>query len=385
MTRSKSADGGKVVVWDLPTRLFHWLLAGMFAVAWFTHEDDRYLDVHVFAGYVFFGLLLFRMLWGFVGGYYARFREFGYRWTNARDYLRATLRGPSRRYLGHNPAGSWVVFLMLGLGLAISFTGMFVLGAEERHGPFAGAFSFAHATLFHLLHEASAVGLLVVVAFHLTGVAYESWRHRENLAGAMVTGRKRGPGVDAVIFRGVGALLLAGVAVSAIVQFAGHVRATPEKPYLPFTGPTLPDSALWRAECGSCHLAFHPTLLPLRSWEALLAGQRDHFGDDLALDAATLAGLRDFYTPNAAESALTEAAWKTDRSIPPGETPLRITETEYWKRKHRDISQRTWERDPVRTKANCAACHLDAEQGTFEDAAMRPPGPQTDQSRPKTR
>jgi hypothetical protein len=119
----------------------------------------------------------------------------------------------------------------------------------------------------------------------------------------------------------------------------------------------------------------------MRSWEVLLDGQADHFGDDLALDPVTVAELREFARRNAAESAMTEAAWKINRSIPAQETPLRITETAYWKRKHHDIADKLWQTPAVRAKSNCAACHFDAERGTFEDAAMRLPAP-TDQANP---
>ena len=373
MVKAGQISDGRVQVWDLPTRLFHWLLAGSFAAAWLSHEHDRYLDIHVFVGYLFFGLLLFRLVWGLIGGRYARFRAFGYRGSAARDYLLATLRGRAQRHLGHNPSGACAIFLMLVLGLAVAATGLLVLGGEERQGPLAGWLSFSTADLFHEVHDALAVIMLALVVVHLIGVAFESWRHRENLVMAMVSGRKRGNGISTRRYAFVGALMLIVASVAAGLQFVGYARATPDKPYLPFTGPALPANATWNSECGSCHQAFHPSLLPARSWEALFEGQSGHFGDDLALDTATVTELREFAWRNAAESALTEAAWKINRSIPAHEAPLRITETEYWKRKHRDIAADVWRMSRVRTKANCAACHLDAERGTFEDAAMRVP------------
>ena len=375
MAQAGETGDGQVRVWDVPTRLFHWLLAGSFAVAWLTHEHDRYLDIHVFAGYVFFGLLFFRLVWGFFGGRYARFVSFGYRFSTARVYLLAMLRGRAQRHLGHNPAGAWAIFLMFALGLAVAVTGLLVLGGEERQGPLAGWLGFSTADVFHEVHGALAVIMLALVLVHLIGVAFESWRHRENLAAAMISGRKRGAGISTRRYALVAALMLIVAFVAAGLQFIGYVRATPDKPYLPFTGPALPANATWNSECGSCHQAFHPSLLPARSWEALLEGQSDHFGDDLALDTAAATELREFARRNAAESVLTEAAWKINRSTPAGEAPLRITETKYWKRKHRDIGDDVWRMPTVRIKANCAACHFDAERGTFEDAAMRVPAP----------
>jgi len=373
MAAARDTGTGQVQVWDLPTRLFHWLLAGAFALAWFTRGQDRYLDIHVFAGYLFLGLLLFRIGWGFVGGRYARFRAFAYRPGVALDYLLASLRGNARRHLGHNPAGAWAIFLMLVLGLVISLSGLLVLGGEERHGPLAGMTGFAASGMFHTLHEWGAWVMAVLVLVHLAGVAFESWRHGENLVFGMVGGAKRGQGVASRRYTPVAAALLLVVLATAGAQFLGYARATPGQPYLPFTGPALAMNAVWNNECGSCHLAFHPTLLPVRSWDALLDTQADHFGDDLALDPEVLAELRSYARDNAAETALTEAAWKIDRSIPAQETPLRITETAYWSRKHRTLSETVWQAPEVGARANCEACHLDAEPGTFEDAAMRLP------------
>lgn len=384
MASTGETGAGRVKVWDVPTRLFHWLLAGSFAVAWLSHEHDRYLDVHVFAGYLFFGLLLFRLVWGFAGGCYARFRAFSYSQRAARDYLLATLRGLAPRHVGHNPAGAWAIFLMLSLGLIVALSGVLVLGGEEEHGPFAGWLGFAAAGVFRELHEMSAVAMLVLVLIHLAGVVFESWRHGENLVAAMITGYKRGRGMSTRAYVQVGVLMLVVVLVATGFQFMGYASATADKPYLPFSGPALPENATWNRECGSCHLAFHPTLLPARSWQALLDGQADHFGDDLALDPATVAELREFARKNAAESAQTEAAWKINRSVPIQTSPLRITETRYWERKHRDIAASVWKTPAVRSKANCAACHLDAERGTFEDAAMRLPAP-TDQAKSNVR
>jgi hypothetical protein len=166
------------------------------------------------------------------------------------------------------------------------------------------------------------------------------------------------------------------VAGGAWASFGGYLAATPEQPYLPFVGPVLPDDPLWREECGSCHLAYHPSLLPARSWARLLAGQESHFGEDLMLEPETVEALRGFLTANGAETLPTEAAWMMLRSVPADEAPLRISATPYWKAKHGGIDAAVFERAPVNTPANCGACHADADAGTFEDAAMDIPEPE---------
>lgn len=372
--------GHAIRVWDLPTRLFHWLLVAAFLTAWFTHEYDRYLYIHVFAGYVAMGLLLFRLLWGLFGGPYARFCAFAFGWRSVRMHLTQLFSGKANGHLGHNPAGAWFIYLLLALTATVVITGLVALGGEERHGLLAGLFSFSTGARFHAIHAFLALAMVGLIAMHLAGVVAESLATKENLVRAMISGHKRRPGTlpqTAMSPRyGWVALGLAAATITyALWHFAGYAWQTPERPYLPFQGPELADNATWRGECGSCHLAYHPSLLPARAWTKMLDQQDRHFGDDLALDGETVQALRAFAGANAAETAPTEAAWKINVSLSQTGTPLRISTTPYWKQKHADIAEAVWRRNSVRSRANCGACHLDASRGTFEDSAMRIPAP----------
>jgi cytochrome b len=182
----------KILVWDIPTRLFHWLFAGAFATAWLTSDSDSWLNVHVFAGYLMLGLLGFRLIWGFAGGRYARFASFRFGLKEGIAYLMQVLAGTARRHIGHNPAGSWAVYLLLALGLLAGLSGMITLAGQEGQGPLAPWVPYWAGEAFKEVHEALASAMLGVVVLHLAGVALESWRHRENLPRAMVTGRKEG-------------------------------------------------------------------------------------------------------------------------------------------------------------------------------------------------
>ena len=362
----------KILVWDLPTRLFHWLLVLGFITAMVTADPDRWRDVHVFVGYVVLGLLVFRILWGFLGSRYARFNSFLFTPAEAMNYLRDLARGTARRYLGHNPPGSWAIYTLVVLGLLVSVSGVLVLGLEESQGMFRNLADTPTGEVFKKLHEALSWIMVALVVFHVAGVVVESRLHHENLVLAMLTGRKPGNATEGITssHRWISAVLALGVAAGALWFFRGALTGSP---YLPFVGKALPDNKTWRAECGSCHLAFHPTLLPARSWKAMMDRQNDHFGDTLGLDATTVAEILKFLQDNSAETGMTEAAHKINRSIPRDATPLRITETGYWIKKHLDVEDRVWRNPKVGSKANCGACHLDAEQGTFEDAAMRLP------------
>ncbi len=377
-----------ILVWDLPTRLFHWSLAASFVGAWLTSESDTWLSVHVFLGYLMLGLVGFRVVWGLVGTRYARFSSFGHGPLAAWRYLQQVLARRAERHVGHNPAGSLAIYGLLLLTLLVGATGLLSMGGEEQQGLAAAWLSIAQGRMAKKLHEATAMLMLLLVLAHLAGVVVESLLHRENLVRAMLTGRNQVQGdLGSVAQRWpVAVLLLALMAGFAAWWFfyalhqplesqLGRPLAAATTPHVKFTGRQLADNALWRSECGSCHLAFHPSLLPSRSWRRLMADQGQHFGSDLALDEATTTALLAFLTQESADKRATEAAFKIDQSLPASEAPLRITETPYWIKKHRELTAADWQLLAVKSKSNCGACHSDAEAGSFEDAAMKVPRP----------
>ena len=376
----------RILIWDLPTRLFHWTLALSFVVAWLTSESDQWLSVHVFLGYLMLGLVVFRVIWGLVGTHYARFASFWFGPKDALAYLRQVLTRKAPRHVGHNPTGSVAIYLLLLLALVVGVTGFLTLGGEEQQGAMAGWMGITQGRVFKKLHEFSATLMLLGVLGHLAGVVVESVLHKENLARSMLTGTKLAD-ASAPVARPrplVALLMVVLILTYGVWWFFYALHAPLEKqlgrplgslktPNVAFVGPKLADNAQWRDECGSCHLAFHPSLLPGRSWARLMNEQQQHFGADLALDAPTTAALLSFMSDNSADQRKTEPATKIDLSLKADATPLRITETPYWVKKHRDIAAADWLSPQVKSKTNCAACHQDAEAGTFEDAAMRLP------------
>lgn len=365
----------EALVWDLPTRLFHWLMVLAFAIAWATHDDSRHLDLHTIAGYTFLGLLVFRLIWGVVGSHYARFGEFSYSPKEVFSYLRSLFGRGVKHYIGHNPAGSWAIFLLITLGLLLAISGMVVLGGEEQQGLLAGKLTFDQSLPFSVLHETIAWTMVALIALHISGVIIESVLQRENLIGAMFRGTKWVEGRSAKVTPHylIATLLLLSVTGWGIVSLDGYARATAEQPYLPFKGPTLAMNELWQEECGACHLAFHPSLLPARSWQRLFNEQENHFQEDLMLDEEVVTELMQYAKENSAEKKMTEAAWKINRSIEPIAAPIEITSVGYWKDKHSEINDEVWRGESVKSATNCGACHFDAEQGTFMDSAMSIP------------
>ncbi|WP_305908671.1 cytochrome b/b6 domain-containing protein [Methylomarinum sp. Ch1-1] len=179
----------RVKVWDLPLRIFHWTLVAAFLIA-YVSEDDL-LTVHVWAGYLIGGLLLFRIVWGFVGNRYARFANFICSPAAGLRYLQEVVELKGKRYLGHNPAGAWMIVLLLLSLLLTTLTGVAVYAADQSAGPMAGLVGTAQEELWEESHEFFANLTVFLVILHVLGVLLESFVHRESLVRSMWHGFKR--------------------------------------------------------------------------------------------------------------------------------------------------------------------------------------------------
>ncbi len=195
----------KILVWDLPTRIGHWLLVASFAVAWLTGESETFRLVHVAAGYAMAAVLAFRLFWGIAGTRYARFTSFLFSPRQALDYLAGLLRGKKSHWVGHNPAGSYAIYLLILLGFASVGSGWAFY--NELGGEWMEEF-----------HEVLASTMLAVVGFHVAGVVVSGLLHRENLVRSMIDGYKIGSGEEAISSsRMLWAVLLVGIAGWAAV------------------------------------------------------------------------------------------------------------------------------------------------------------------------
>lgn len=177
----------RIKVWDAPLRIFHWILVVSFFTAYMTEED--FLETHILAGYVVFGLLPLRLLWGFIGSNYARFREFVCGFQTAFHYVQSLCKGNAKRYIGHNPAGALMIVIMLLFLLLTTVSGFAVYGADQQAGPLYFIASTQKEN-WEELHEFFANVTLGLVIIHVIGVITESILHRENLISAMFHGYK---------------------------------------------------------------------------------------------------------------------------------------------------------------------------------------------------
>lgn len=169
----------KILVWDAPTRLFHWLLVLSFAGAYLTAEGERWRLVHVTLGYTMGGLMAFRIVWGLVGTRYARFSNFVRGPRAVVAYLRSLRSASPQHFTGHNPAGAVAIVLLIVAAMVIVATGWATY--NEVGGEWLSE-----------LHEGAGNTMLAIVGVHVAGVVAATFLHRENLVRAMFTGTKLG-------------------------------------------------------------------------------------------------------------------------------------------------------------------------------------------------
>lgn len=129
--------------------------------------------------------------------------------------------------------------------------------------------------------------------------------------------------------------------------------------------PATNSAATWKTECAACHMAYPAGLLPQRSWQKMMSGLEKHFGADASLSTAVTAEITAYLVNNSAEKNTSRRSAKFLQSIAPAETPLRISDTAYFEKEHRKVVAETWKLPKVGSKANCNACHSDADAGEF--------------------
>jgi cytochrome b len=217
-----------VKVWDLPVRLFHWVLVMLFAFMFYTGKSgSEWIEWHMRSGYAILALVLFRLMWGFAGSTHARFSSFLAGPAASIGFAKKLFARAPAPYAGHNPLGGWMVLVMLLALLAQAGTGLFANDDLLSEGPLASLIAKELSDRLTSFHSWNFNLLLLLAALHIIAVLYHWGFMKENLIGAMFTGKKRlpantGPGNAAVRFASpwlaLALLAVAAVAVYLIVK-----------------------------------------------------------------------------------------------------------------------------------------------------------------------
>lgn len=366
-----------VKYWDLQTRIFHWSLVVSVictlitadmprAFGFKTIDSDVWLAFHIGTGVAAGILLLFRFFWWFAGPYYSKLLSYRFPLTELISYLSSILKNQKKMYMDHNPGASWTAAGFVFMGLLAVLCGIVVFGLDEKRGLLSFLYRdfYQYAGPMKYLHHLTAYALSGLIFIHVSGVLLETFRFKTGLIRAMFTGKK------SMDTEAEEKTITAGLLLS-VISFVWVLSPLPAFLYIyneiySRQPELITAPAVYKHECGACHMAFPPNILPAESWKKMLSNLDDHFGDYAACDEESRREIEKFLLRNSAEKTLDEAAVKFLDSIDKND-PLRATSSGFWKRKHDDIKPEVYKRASITSKLNCTACHKWAEYGSFED------------------
>jgi cytochrome b len=180
LTLQKVGNMKQIRVYDLPTRIFHWIFASLFlssfVIAKTADDDSLVFSYHMLSGLVLLFVLICRFIWGCYGTRHAKFKNFDLRLKNLIDYFIGFLKNSPYRWAGHNPASSWIAIMMFSVTIALGVTGLFMLNGLKEE--------------LEDVHELLANGFLSLVIIHISGIVIHTIRHKDFIGLSMLSGNK---------------------------------------------------------------------------------------------------------------------------------------------------------------------------------------------------
>lgn len=356
----------KSYIYPLANRLTHGVMALSLLLAYALVDFDRIFYYHGVFGVVFFLAIIFRILWGMFGSKYSRFSDFHFK--GLKSYLFSVF-GEKKSYIAHNPASSIAIVLMLILGVLTCLSGLVLWGEKEGGGIFSSLFFSYHSlNSFAKLHEVFANSLVIVVCVHICGALIDRIIHKNDSLQAIITGYKNTPKQENIrlnpiqklfcAFYGVFALLLTLYTLTSSNLVLGFSNPSPLIAY-------TSSQALYQKECGSCHIAYAPYLLPKEVWGKMMSDLENHFGDDASVDEDTQKELTQFLEANSQRDTFIASKLSKERK-----EYLAFSQTQLFAKIHKKIPKQVFESREIKSKANCQSCHKDAKKGYFQKSRL---------------
>ena len=375
-----------VFVWPFYTRVIHWLVAFSFAIAFILSFYENLLNLHVAVGIIFGLMLLYRIIWGFIGPKYATFNTFKLNLSQLIFYFQEKVQNRWREIpAGHNPASSWYTLIVLGCGSIIAISGLLLYGIQEGHGylGFLNNRYYMYMDMLFLIHKIASYILLAWTIIHITGVLVEQFYHKTNMVFAMITGYKKAKGEDSNPGKKQTGLTYIFLMVSVFVFFVstdGRNNPFVASKFVPIHYKT--DVPIYNDECGACHKPYPPFMLPDTSWDRIKDGLKNHFGEKISPDhnkSDNRISINDQtvifrYLKNySADKSTREISVKVMKSLNGARGRKSITKIRIWKDIHSKIPRHIFKSKKVKRKANCFACHKNFEKGMLEDIDIKIP------------
>ncbi len=375
-----------VFVWPIYTRIIHWLIAFSFTLAFIFSLKENLLNLHVAVGIIFGLMLVYRIIWGFVGPQYAKFSTLKLSLKKLKFYFIEKVQNRYREIpAGHNPASSWFTIIVLVVGSIISISGLLLYGIQEGKGylGFLNDHYYMYMDSLFNIHKYASYFLLVWAIIHIVGVLIEQFYHKTGMVFAMITGYKKAKGDDSEVGKYRSGLTWIFLIISAMVFFVSVdgrnnpfvVSKYPQHDY-------KHESFVYYSECGACHKPYPPFMLPDSSWERIRGGLSNHFGEEISptmkkgenrisLNDQTV--IFNYLKKHSADKSTREISVKVMKSLNGARGRKSITKIKYWKDVHAKIPPHIFKSKKVKRKANCFACHKNFEKGMVEDIDIEIP------------
>ena len=357
----------KSYIWTFVNRFLHYFLILTFALSYLSADIDTLFLVHIVCGVLFGAGVILRVIWGFMGTKHSRFWDFNYR--GILEYLTSIL-GNKKHYIGHNPASSVAIILMLGFGFLVVFSGLLQYGAEQNSGIFAPLFfTYSYFYMGDDLLEFFANCLLFIVAIHFCGSLIDKFWSKGDAIDSMLNGYKRTQKDESVSLnlaqKAIFAFFLLFLfALFLYLLYPKNILLRPSAQDFFTQDSNKTAFGEYKQECGSCHIAYAPFLLPKSAWDSMMSDLENHFGDDASLEEETHARIAAFLEKYASDVVDTKITQQKESQ------QIAITKTPYWEIAHRKLNPKIFTTEAIKSKANCQTCHKDAESGIFAKNAV---------------
>jgi len=362
----------KKKIWSIYTRLFHIMLITSVVTSYVLIDKENQLTEHVLAGYIVALLISLRIIWGFLGVKCSQHEDLVGKIPLIPKYFMNYFNKDRGSYMGHNPASALYVLLIMTLLIIVTLSGSLLYGIQENTGIFAGLNeSYSDwMLLIESIHKISTTVLLVFILSHVTGVILNLIFNGSDVILGMITGKRRGTDFDVVLTlqQHIFGIVWIASALSLAIYFyynQDNILTEDKNIEINFRKESYETSS----GCGSCHMVYPAYLLPKQSWKEMMDNLENHFGKDASRPEEETQLIREYLMNNAAEYSTKEAAVKILDRL--GEkTPAAITETNYWKEKHKDITKEQFEAD-YGMKSDCRTCHKTIRDGLIQDKNIK--------------
>ena len=361
------SKGVRSYIYPFINRFLHIVLILCFALAYTLASSKQGFYLHAVFGTLFLAAIFVRVLWGFVGTRFSRFKDFEF--GGFFGYFRTFLNAKTP-YTAHNPASSYAIITMLFLGLLLGLSGLLLWGVSEQKGAFGGLY-FAYNELYFSLHEFIANALLAVICVHICGALLDKFYHKFQSLNAIISGFKSTPKDESVCLNAAQkafcSLFLLGLLLFAL-YLTNPQNALLNARQTPKFALETSTYTLYKKECGSCHIAYAPYLLPKKAWGSLMGGLENHFGDDASLEEADFERLSAFLKTHSSEAY--ESFFKANLAGE-NESEIAISKYKFYEKAHKELPQELFKSSNIKSKANCNACHEDGELGFFGKSGIK--------------